>query len=364
MKPILLLIACLFSATSAFANSFTLTSIAALGPEHNFWNTAKTFQNAVSSDLNLVTLWDFADNNQIKAVTDLRSRMASDQPVNGGLIVNFKGQGENLLSIADQYEIPVISNFIRIDSQKSGVPRGKHKFWIGEVFVDEVTLGYQLAKHLIRQAEKQNLRADDGNIYVVAISGFKADDVAHKREEGLLKAIAEEKKVVFQQIVPTVNWSTEEGCRKIGTVLNRYPKSTVVWSGNDSIALGVIKGAKEAGKIPGKDILTGGIDWLPEALEAIESGQMVCSLGGNFMHGGIATILLYDYLNGCDFVQELGVHVEIQPVVITKDNVNFFAKKIKTDYWKEIDFKMFSKTLNPKLKKYDFSLKHILSKSN
>ena len=78
------------------------------------------------------------------------------------------------------------------------------------------------------------------------------------------------------------------------------------------------------------------------------------------MHGGVATILLYDYLNGYDFAGELGVYVEIQPVVITRDNVDFFLPKLRADHWQKIDFKKFSKTLNPDLKQYNFSLEHIL----
>ena len=168
------------------------------------------------------------------------------------------------------------------------------------------------------------------------------------------------KKAKLLQVANAKNWSTKEGEFLFSKGLKRFKETNVVWSANDDIAVGVIAAIKKSGKTPGKDILTGGMDWTPDALAAVESGEMVCSLGGLFMHGGWASILAYDYLGKKDFKSDVGVRVKTDIEVLSSENIADYLKKFKTRDWSKVDFKKFSKRHNPKLKKYDFSVKALL----
>ena len=61
------------------------------------------------------------------------------------------------------------------------------------------------------------------------------------------------------------------------------------------MALGAMEGVVAAGKSPGKDVFIGGLNWDPPALDKVKDGALVTTVGGHFMIGGWALVLLYDY---------------------------------------------------------------------
>ena len=69
--------------------------------------------------------------------------------------------------------------------------------------------------------------------------------------------------------------------------------------------------------------MVGGIDWNLEAIQSIQKGQMTASMGGHFMEGGWVMVLLYDYFNGVDFVDE-GVAMKSKMSAITQANADQF----------------------------------------
>ncbi|OHD10417.1 MAG: hypothetical protein A2Y34_01170 [Spirochaetes bacterium GWC1_27_15] len=352
----------IFILSMGMAKDKSIGVFVSLNEEHAFWKSVRSFMEAVASDLKINLRWDYADNNQIKASNDIEKETSGANPIDAALIVNFKQQGESFFTALDKKKMPTIIHVVGADHNVSGKPREKHKSWIAEIVVDEEKVGYELAKRLINDAEKKGLKSSDGKIHIIAISGLVSDLLSQQRETGMLKAINEKSNLVkFEQIVSTVDWSTREGHDKFIHVIERYPSISVVWCANDDIALGVVKGIREIGKLPGKDIVTGGIDWVPEALQLVKKGEMVCSIGGLSWHGGWATILFYDYLNGKDFINDTTVTVETQPEVLSQENVDTFLKVFGDGNWEKVDFKKFSKTLNPKLKKYDFSLKNLMN---
>ena len=91
--------------------------------------------------------------------------------------------------------------------------------------------------------------------------------------------------------------------------------------------------------------------WLGEMLLAQES----IATHEIFLQGGWALILLHDYLQGFDFVEEsLSFPSYNQPSIHP-----IAPKPLKTfqaNNWSKIDFKQFSKRYNPELKQYNFSL--------
>ncbi len=95
--------------------------------------------------------------------------------------------------------------------------------------------------------------------------------------------------------------------------------------------------------------------WLGEMLLAQES----IATHEIFLQGGWALILLHDYLQGFDFVEEsLSFPSYNQPSI-----QHIAPKPLKTfqaNNWSKIDFKQFSKRYNPELKQYNFSLAKLI----
>jgi ABC-type sugar transport system substrate-binding protein len=124
------------------------------------------------------------------------------------------------------------------------------------------------------------------------------------------------------------------------------------------MSIGIAEGAQEQNLLPGQDIFTGGVDWTKEGVDAVKSGIMTATMGGHFMEGGWAVVLLYDYFHGADFAEE-SVDMRSPMVALTKENIDAYIRFSQSD-WEQIDFTKFSKKLNPKLKKYNFSLDAVL----
>ena len=82
-----------------------------------------------------------------------------------------------------------------------------------------------------------------------------------------------------------VNWSFEEAYRRTAEWLATGGCLDAVWAANDSIALGAIKAIEEFGKVPGKDVFVGGLNWSAEGLENVASGKMTMTHGGHFLAG-------------------------------------------------------------------------------
>ena len=79
------------------------------------------------------------------------------------------------------------------------------------------------------------------------------------------------------------------------------------------------------------------------------------------MEAGIALLLIYDYHHGHDFADELGVSFNTPMVSMSQDDVRRYLKNVGPNPdWSRIDFKRFTKTHNPDLKRYDFSWAHVI----
>jgi ABC-type sugar transport system substrate-binding protein len=272
------------------------------------------------------------------------------------LISMHRSIGVRILELAEQAHVPVfvINTGLTPEEQaRFGGPRQHFKSWLGQMVPDDVQAGDQLAQLLIDAAHRLPPSSPGARTKLVALEGRRYDSSARQRNEGLRKALDEHGEVEFLQGVPAF-WLPEPAHRKTSLLLRRYPDIQVVWAANDVMALGALRALEEAGRHPGEDVVVGGIDWAPQALQAVREGKMVTSLGGHFLEGGWALVLLYDYHQGQDFASER-VDWRTKLVAVTRDNVDDYRRLIDSN-WEEIDFRAFSKAANPALKRYDFSL--------
>lgn len=78
------------------------------------------------------------------------------------------------------------------------------------------------------------------------------------------------------------------------------------------------------------------------------------------MEAGWALILLYDYHHGADFRDETGLVINTQFSVANQDNVKDLQELFSNNNWRYIDYREFSKVLNPGLDKYRLNAEEML----
>lgn len=238
---------------------------------------------------------------------------------------------------------------------EAGRPRGKYKYWIGQSIPDDRQAGYLLADMLIKKAKAAG-KTDGGKVHLIALAGWGEDE----RSAGLMKRIKENSDAVLDELILT-GWSKDTAYREMTEKLKLHPTVTVVWNEGDPMALGAIKAAEDLGRAPGKDIFIGGFNWSPDIIQAIIDGKMLVTLGGHFLEGTKALLLVHDYYYGIDFADNPGLETLTQLQSITQDNAQEYLEALQNLDWREIDFRHFSKKYNTKLKTYDLSLDALLA---
>ncbi len=234
----------------------------------------------------------------------------------------------------------------------SGHPREKYKYWIAAINPDEYSAGYELGRLLIRRANKI-ISNREKDIHILAfMSDYKP---LEQRLTGLVAAVSESKDAAIDQVVNLSFPSYEDVKNKfIYMKKYRYPGVNIVWCFSDTTALAVLDGARELGLTPGKDILIGGIDWIKEATDEIRNGTIEVSMGGQLAIGAWAVVLIHDYTHKKDFLNGQ-TEFKIKMYAAEKSNIDSFCV-IKNRDWSTINFKKFSKLLNPELSNYNFDI--------
>ena len=331
-------------------------------PTGTFWLSVSAFMQAAADGLNMDLEILYAERNHVlmqRQAEEVAKRAVRPDYL---IAVNEKLSAGKMIEVADKAGMKtfMINNvFVGDQAQEYGAPREKYKNWIGSLIPDNRFAGYQIAKIISERALQSGLKGKDGKIHLVAIAGDHATQASVERVEGLEKAVLENPLILLEQIF-YAEWSKDTAFQQTVGFLKRYPETSAIWAANDPMALGTIEGVRVMGKTPGKDVLVGGLNWDPPAVDKIKDGSLTTSLGGHFMTGGWALVMLYDYHHGKDFAEE-GTQFQRQIFgALDKSNIMVFQAKLGDRKWGEIDFTKFSKVLNPDVKKYDFSLDAIL----
>ncbi len=124
------------------------------------------------------------------------------------------------------------------------------------------------------------------------------------------------------------------------------------------MALGAVEAMEELGRRPGEEILTGGIDWSPFALEKLDLGTFTASVGGHFLDCAWCVVMLHDHHHGRDFGASIGLS---EYVVLTRENSSRYELFFDETRWRDIEFSRFSRAANPGLAEYEFSVDTILA---
>lgn len=336
-----------------------------LSEKSGFWKRVHDLVLASSEDLYADTTIYYAEENYIRLIEQVEDVLSNPATRPDGIIFhNYKRTGEKILSIAEKYGVKsLIFNSGFSGPKASGyLPRTQYKHWIGEILPDDGYAGSELFRQLTRSARVLPGYTEETKIKLLAMEGNLSSAAYLSRKQGLLTSLKEDKTIEFTQFIPA-DWSRSVARSKFASIIRRYPEIKVMWAANDNMALGLIDGANNHPSVPGKDYVVGGIDWLPESFDAIKSGKMAATIGGHFVEGMWALLLMYDYLNGHDFAEAYGTSLRTKMLAVTKaslDQYGDLSGKLRLDNLRKVNFNQFTFTGNSTLESYPFNIEHLV----
>jgi ABC-type sugar transport system substrate-binding protein len=123
------------------------------------------------------------------------------------------------------------------------------------------------------------------------------------------------------------------------------------------MALGAAAAIEASGRTPGRDVALGGIDWAPFAFDKIRQGTFVASVGGHFLDGAWAVVLLFDHHHGRDFSATQGGS---RFALADRSTADEYERLFSEQAVQRVDFARMSKVKNPAVTAYDFSVAAVL----
>lgn len=355
----------LFVSTPNAAEPMKVGFINPDNPGNPFWDNVTRFMQEAAKDLNVEFSVVYGNANRFEAARKAEKLMRSADKPDYLIYIYQHTLGKKILKAAEETRVKsfiINTNIANNDQDEIGKPRQNFKQWIGHMYPDDVGAGRILSDLLIQEARAQLKLKSGESLGLLGLSGTRDSSAAIDRNLGLEQSLKQHAEVTKHQIV-FAGWDTEEVASRTVLLLKRYPQTHLLWGASDGIALGGVKAALERGKVVGKDLFVGGIDWSEAGIQAVRQGTLVTTLGGHFMEGGWAMVMLYDYHHGKDFEQS-GTTINSQMQAITQQNVTSYQEQLGNQEWEKIDFRRFSKVLNAEVTEYDFSLSNILKNFN
>lgn len=328
-----------------------------------YWLAAGQSMQVSATSLGIELEVQYAERNHLRALELARALVArpKDKRPDYAVFSNDYATGAAILQTLDGSGIKSFMAFSRLTAEEEaqhGTARKKFKDWIGSLEPVAEDAGYLTAKALIAQGRAHKLQASDGKLHLLAVAGDRSTTSSIKRNEGLLRAVAEAPDVLMDQMI-YASWTREKAEEQTTWLLERHPMAKLVWAGSDLMAFGAMKSAEKRNATPGKNMLFSGVNTSHEAMQAVKSGRLSALAGGHFIVGAWSLVMIYDYHHGRDFAEE-GLQLERNMFVLFDPALaNVFESRFG-DKYSGIDFRAYSKKLNPKLAKYEFGFAQLL----
>jgi len=324
--------------------------------EESFWHLHQQFTQAAAKSLgiDLISVAITEEYRHRIAYLELVEKHVNAKTKPDAAIGIFYAKGEaNLLDLYEKYKVPFFSVNTSLDEPTLAqltLPRDRYKYWVGHLAPDDFQAGYDLAVALNGLVERP--------LSMVAMGGSLQSAVSNNRRAGYLAAA---EKIGFN-IMPSfyTDWSREHSRMVVNKALERLPDIDVIWTAGPDIAKGALTSLQGLDEKRRSGIRLGTFDWSRDVVDMMERGQLEVSYGGHFAEGAWALIMLVDYLNGIDFIDDIGVKFNTQLEALTQNNVGKYADFIKEQKWQDIEFTKYSKCHTPTLGQYHFSATHLL----
>lgn len=311
-----------------------------------FWNSYVEFMKKGADELGVDLVVLNADNKPDQMIKGLEDLVA--QGVDGIIYTPYWATAVPGLTMARDADIPVILTDSYADFGPQDAMFPNYAAFVGPSDRDA---GKQMAEALFA-----SLTADaDGKKHIAVVNGTAGTSVAIDRRAGLQDALDAHPEVVVAGEVDG-NFVRDTSQTVFESLWQGNPQVQGVWAANGGTATGVMAAITNAGKVPGTDIMVVAMDLNPENVDAVEKGELLFDIGGHWLQGGFAMVMMYDMLNGHAIpADKANVKLELLP--LTQDRVAQF----RADFPGGVpvyDFKVHSKTYNPNAETAVFEMKY------
>ena len=360
------LIACFFCFVMALpAVALSVIFINPGKSDEVYWQTASKAMQAAAHDLDIRLVVHYAERDYARSVSIAKqiAALPDTQRPDYVILTNEYAIAPTLLDVLNGAGIKTFMAFSARDekSDRFGMagPRERYRFWIGSLEPDAEEAGYLTARSLIAKGRKAKLPHVDGKLLLLAIGGSGTTPTSLNRSAGMRRAVAEAGDVTLLQEV-YADWDRLRAEEQSTTLYKRYPQARLVWAGNDLMAFGAMDAWRNKGGKPGQDAFFSGINTSAKAMAALQDGTLEALAGGHFIVGAWSLVMIYDYHKGMDFRRE-GVALK-RPMfhLFTSATAARYVQRYGGMSFESIDFRHYSKVLNPKLARYNFDFKQLL----
>ncbi len=318
-----------------------------------FWNRIASMSNQAARDLGVeLSLYPY----QLSAARMEEQARAAIAAGVDGLIIQTWDRGElAVLALAEEHQIPsiLINNGI---PNKDFKPRKQFKYWLGSMTADDFSIGERLINGLVQHTE---MKRQVTQHHILAIGGDLVSDSSIIRVNGMKSFVARHEDKIASLQIEHADWGAEKAGEIFEAAWAENPQITEVWCASDRMAKGVADKIAEMGI--DNPPAVGGVDWETDTAEYLRTGKMTVSIGGHFLDGAWAVIMLYDYLNGVDFANQ-GLEFESLTISATSSELQRYMPFFELSPT-GIEFSNLSMFNNPRLLTYDFNLRETLSQN-
>ncbi len=311
-----------------------------------FWNNYVDFMRTGAEELDVELIVLNADNKPDQMIRSLEDLVA--RGVDGIIYTPYWATAAPGLTMAKNADIPVIltDTYFELQPQDARFPN-----YIAFIGPSDADAGYQMAKTLFAAMEANA----DGEKVIGVVNGTAGTSVAIDRRAGLGRALEEHPEVRVAGEVDG-NFVRDQSQTVFESLYQGNPDIKGVWAANGGTATGVIAALKNAGQVPGQDVLVVGMDLNPENVEAVKSGELLFDIGGHWLQGGFALVLMYDHLNGKPVPAELA-EVKLGLLPLTQDLVPQFESDFPGGV-PAYDFRSRSRVYTPDAETAVFEMKY------
>lgn len=278
--------------TSAGAASVVFLSP---GPASDgYWSAYARFMQAAAARLGMTLTVRYTDRDTRELVELARDALQGPNRPDYLVFSNELNVAPEILRLSQNSSVKLfaVNNTLTDDQLRIlGDMPNRYPHFLGSLVGNDEEGGYLSAKHLI----SKSVSAKAGQtVEMLAFSGTNTTPVSLKREQGMYRALAEHPEIRLRQIV-LGGWRRDRALEQARVLLKRYPDIHLIWAANDQMAFGAMDAVRETGGEPGRDVFFSSINWSPPSLDALQDGTISALVGGHFMLGGLAMVLLHDY---------------------------------------------------------------------
>ena len=145
-------------------------------------------------------------------------------------------------------------------------------------------------------------------------TGVSAEINRHTGAQQMIKEKNWDIKVVAEKVC---NWSREEAMTAMENIITSGMKFDIIFAENDEMAVGALSALKDSGL----KYVIGGIDAIPDAVQAVADGDMDCTFFQDYITQAKTAL---DVAIKAAFGEQVDASYDIDFVLITKENVADF----------------------------------------